>query len=284
MGTGKLYTVATPIGNLADFSPRAVEVLQRVDLIAAEDTRHSRHLLQHFAIGTSMISLHAHNEAERSQQLIARLQQGESIALISDAGTPLVSDPGQVLVQQAHAAKLSVVPIPGPCAVIAALSASGLTANQFIFGGFLPSQAGPRQSGLKTFVSESRTVIFYEAPHRIMRLMRDMQVIFGDTRQMVLAKELTKQFEAIITGNAEYILQWLMEDERRQKGEFVVLLEGAKKEKKEGVPQKAVDVLEILLQELPVKQAASLAAKITGEKKNALYQIAVSLSKSSDNY
>jgi len=231
MSSGTLYTVATPIGNLADLSPRAVETLQAVDLIAAEDTRHSRHLLQHFAINTRLISVHAHNEAKRSQQLIARLQQGESIALISDAGTPLVSDPGQVLVQQAHQASICVVPIPGACALVAALSASGLTASQFVFEGFLPSQAGPRKTRLQLLSSETRTVIFYEAPHRIMHLIRDMDACFGDTRQVVLGKEITKQHEAIIKGNAQHILHWLTQDERRQKGEFVVLLAGAKKNK-----------------------------------------------------
>ncbi|MCW8840071.1 MAG: 16S rRNA (cytidine(1402)-2'-O)-methyltransferase [Gammaproteobacteria bacterium] len=273
MQAGILYVVATPIGNLGDLSPRAVDILQRVDRIAAEDTRHSAGLMRHFAITTPMLSLHEHNERQKTQLLLQRLEGGESIALIADAGTPLISDPGYILVREAHMAGLRVVPIPGPSALIAALSASGLPTDRFSFEGFLPAKDGARRKLLEALAQERRTLAFYESPHRILDSLADMAGIFGETREAVVARELTKTFETIRHDNLGNLLEWMRGDANQQKGEFVVLVgEAPKDEGGEGPAAEACRIADILVQELPVKQAAALAASISGEKKNALYK------------
>ena len=274
--TGHLYIVATPIGNLKDITLRALETLKKVDLIAAEDTRHSKTLLQHYQIDTALISLHEHNEQQRIQELLLKLQAGQHIALISDAGTPLISDPGYQLVTQVRAAGLTVVPIPGPSALIAALSAAGLPTDRFCYEGFLPAKTTARKQQLQQLQDECRTLIFYEAPHRILDTLRDIAEVFLPQRQATLARELTKTFETILSGTLEQLISQLLADKNQQKGEFVILVQGKK-------AQTSVDsaasqrILKILLAELPVKQAASLAAQITGEKKNELYPLALEM-------
>jgi len=272
-----LYIIATPIGNLGDITLRAIETLNQVDCIAAEDTRHSKKLLAHFNIKKPMLSLHDYNENERSKILLQRLKKGENIALISDAGTPLISDPGLQLVKMVREAEIKVVPIPGACAAITALSASGLPTDKFIFEGFLSTKSTARKQRLAKLITEPRTIIFYEAPHRVIKLIGELADIFGGDRLAVIARELTKKFETIYSAKLDEIKTWLLSDINQQKGEFVILLHGI--EKKLGAEQ-AVDPLQILktlLTELPVKQAASLTAKITGENKNKLYKIALKL-------
>ncbi|MES2998147.1 MAG: 16S rRNA (cytidine(1402)-2'-O)-methyltransferase [Pseudomonadota bacterium] len=271
-----LYIVATPIGNLGDISARAIETLRSVDCIAAEDTRHARKLLNHFAINTPVLSLHEHNESERSEMLLKRLQQNKTIALISDAGTPLISDPGYILVKKIRQNKIPVIPIPGPCALIAALSASGLDCHRFIFEGFLPEKKIARQKKLKNLLHETRTLIFYEAPHRILDLIEDMLSLFGPKRTVVLARELTKIFETIHEGNPEQLKTWLSDDKNQQRGEFVVIVKGNEQVSTPSALE-VQRILALLLNELPIKQAASLAAKITHEKKNKLYAQALAL-------
>ncbi|HEY2566469.1 MAG TPA: 16S rRNA (cytidine(1402)-2'-O)-methyltransferase [Candidatus Aquirickettsiella sp.] len=270
-----LYIVATPIGNLEDFSPRAINTLQNVNQIAAEDTRHSQKLLKHFGIITSLISLHEHNEAASSRLLLDCLKKNQSIALISDAGTPLINDPGYRLVKLAHQHGIPVIPIPGPCALITALCASGLTCDRFIFEGFLPGKSIARQKKLLEFLHETRTIIFYEAPHRILELIDDMLAVFGPKRYVVLARELTKTFETIHGDNLEQLKIWLNLNKNQQKGEFVVLVEGAEYQNPYEIDKQRI--LGILLDELPIKQATSIAAKITHEKKNKLYALALAI-------
>lgn len=279
-----LYIVATPIGNLGDMSMRAIETLKSVDYIAAEDTRHSHKLLVHFGIDTPVFSLHEHNEANCSEKLLEKLlNKGQRIALISDAGTPLISDPGYRLVKKVRQHKIPVIPIPGPCALITALSASGLNCKQFIFEGFLPEKKIARQKKLDALRYETRTLIFYEAPHRILDLIEDMLAIFGAQRRVVLARELTKTFETIHEGNLEALIVWLNNDKNQQRGEFVVLAEG-NKESLQHSELEIKRILQLLLDELPIKQAAALAAKITHEKKNKLYAQALALTgKNHDN-
>lgn len=272
---GILYVVATPIGNLADLSGRAVQVLKDVHCIVAEDTRHSKTLLSHFGIQTPVKSLHEHNEKEKSDVWIERLLSGESIALVSDAGTPLISDPGYHLVSLAKQAGVPVSPIPGACAAIAALSASGLPSDRFVFEGFLPPKAAARLKALETLASENRTLIFYEAPHRVLECLRDLQTAFGENRRAVLAREMTKRFETIRGGALAELIAWVASDENQERGEIVLVVEGARNEA--GTPQglTAEKVLNILLKELPVNQAVKLASEITGEKRNQLYREAV---------
>ena len=270
-----LYVVATPIGNLEDFSTRGIETLQNVDRIAAEDTRHSQKLLKHFGITTPLISLHDHNEAVSSKVLLDCLKKNQSIALISDAGTPLINDPGYRLVKLARQHGIQIIPIPGPCALITALCASGLACDRFIFEGFLPEKNIARQKKLLEFLNETRTIIFYETPHRILKLVGDMLAVFGPKRYVVLARELTKTFETIHGDNLEQLKTWLNSDKNQQKGEFVVLVEGAKYLNPYEID--AQRILGILLDELPIKQATSLAAKITHEKKNKLYALALAI-------
>ena len=271
---GVLYVVATPIGNLGDLSQRAIETLRTVDLIAAEDTRHSRPLLQHYGIRTPLQSCHEHNESQISPRLVEQLQAGQSIALISDAGTPLVSDPGYQLVRGAIEAGVAVLAVPGPSSLIAALSVSGLPTDRFRFEGFLPAKAGARRERLATLAAETATLVFYESSHRIQACLADMAAAFGDERHAVLARELTKRFEQTERGPLAHLVQWIEADANRRKGEFVVLVQGAA----EAAGRDATEtrrILEILLKQLPVKSAAAAAAEITGERRNALYQLAL---------
>jgi 16S rRNA (cytidine1402-2'-O)-methyltransferase len=273
---GILYVVATPIGNLQDMSFRAVEVLKSVTCIVAEDTRHSQPLLQHYAINTTAMALHEHNERERTEKLLQRLQQGESIALISDAGTPLISDPGYYLVREARLAGIRVVPLPGPCAAIAALSVAGLPTDRFVFEGFLPAKSGGRLQRLETLRNEARTMVFYEAPHRIEDLLQDMKKVLGDDRQIVIARELTKLFETVKSGTVAELSAWVAADANQRRGEIVVIVDGAK-----GLSSEAQEdyyrILVILLETLPLKQAVELTMKITGQKKNAVYEAALKI-------
>jgi 16S rRNA (cytidine1402-2'-O)-methyltransferase len=274
---GQLYIVATPIGNLDDISFRAIEVLKSVDRIAAEDTRHSQKLLQHFGIQTSMLALHDHNEEARAHKLIKQLLDGENIALISDAGTPLISDPGYRLVSMAQDAGVRISPIPGACAVITALSASGLPTDRFYFEGFLPAKTQARKMRIGELGAISSTVIVYESCHRILACLKDMLEVLGDSREVCLAKELTKQYEMIKRGNLPDLLAWIQSDDKLQQGEFVLLIKG--ETQKDEALQQAETVLSKLMPHLPLKTAASLASDITGVNKNTLYQLALSLKK-----
>ncbi len=273
---GTLFVVATPIGNLQDITLRAIEMLKMVDRIAAEDTRHAATLLNHFSINKPTVSLHDFNERERVQHLIALLQQGESIALISDAGTPLISDPGYHLVQEARLAGIHIVPLPGPCAAIAALSVSGLPTDRFIFEGFLPHKEEARLSRLRHLRRESRTLIFYEAPHRLMSTLHNLSTVFGGDRRAVIARELTKTYESVISTDLQGLVHWYESHQDQLRGEIVILVAGSDEA---ALPSKEVmieEVLDVLLAALPLKQAAQLASQITGVKKNELYQLALS--------
>jgi len=274
---GSLYIVATPIGNMGDMTARAIETLNSVDVIAVEDTRRSGQLLRHFEITTSMMAVHEHNERQICDSLLNRIEQGENIALISDAGTPLLSDPGYFLVNQASERGLTVVPVPGVSAVITALSVAGLPTDRFVFEGFLPAKSSARQQRLEKLKEDTRTVIFYEAPHRIVEMLKDCQSVFGNKRKVVLTRELTKTFETIHGDELDKLIPWVEADENQRKGEFVVLVHGAEARDSASIDAEAERILLILLKDLPVKQAASLAAGITGLKKNALYQYALSL-------
>ena len=272
---GTLYVVATPIGNLGDMVPRAVETLQTVALIAAEDTRHSSRLLSHFDIKTPCVAYHDHSDEQRTEQLIARMHAGDSIALISDAGTPLVSDPGYRLVRSARQAGIQVVPIPGACAMIAALSAAGLPSDRFAFEGFLPAKQVARCTQLQSLAADSRTLIFYEAPHRILETLQDMAQVFGPEREVVMARELTKTFETIKGDKVADLAAWVAADSNQQRGEIVLLVHGAPKPENEAMTPAQMHTMKVLLEELPVKQAASIGAKLTGLKKNFLYDWAL---------
>ena len=273
---GTLYVVATPIGNLDDISARALRVLREVALIAAEDTRHSIRLLQHFGIETPLAACHEHNERDQGGRFLARLQAGDDVALISDAGTPLISDPGFHLVRQARAAGVSVVPVPGACALVAALSAAGLPSDRFIFEGFLPAKANARRGRLEQIKEEPRTLIFYEAPHRLLESLEDMREVFGGDRPAVLARELTKTFETLKGAPLNELCGWVAADSNQQRGECVVLVGGWQAPEGEGaLSAEALRVLDLLLGELPLKRAAALAAEITGVRKNLLYQAAL---------
>ena len=274
---GSLYIVATPIGNMGDMTDRAQKTLSDVDVIAVEDTRRSGQLLRNFSISTPMISVHEHNERQICDSLLDRIEKGESIALISDAGTPLLSDPGYFLVNQAREREIPVVPIPGVSAVIAALSVAGLPTDRFVFEGFLPAKSAARQQKLEKLKDDLRTIIFYEAPHRIVEMLKDCETIFGSQRKAVLARELTKTFETVHGDTLGELIPWVEADNNQRKGEFVVLVHGAAAREETGIDAEAERILLILLKDLPVKQAAALAANITGLKKNALYQFALEL-------
>jgi 16S rRNA (cytidine1402-2'-O)-methyltransferase len=278
MSSGTLYIVATPIGNLEDMTARAARVLASVDLIAAEDTRHSGKLLHHLGIGTKTYALHEHNERDHVPKLVDWLRGGKSIALISDAGTPLISDPGYVLVRTAHAAGVPVVPVPGACAVIAALSVSGLPSDRFVFEGFLPARAAARRAALERLRAETRTVIFYEAPHRILECLHDMTDVFGAGREATIARELTKQFETVRAGTLGELSAWVARHDEQRLGEFVLLVHGAPRaEEASAEAVQGEQILRVLLEQLPVSQAAELAARISGMSRNALYKRALAL-------
>lgn len=274
-GMGTLYVVATPIGNLQDMTLRAIEVLKKVDRIAAEDVRHSTPLLKHFLINKPTFSLHEFNERERVTLIVTHLQKGESIALISDAGTPLISDPGFHLVREAKAAGIKVEPVPGPCAAIAALSASGLPTDKFSFEGFLPAKEEGRRHRLASLLNETGTLIFYEAPHRLLASLQSMAHIFGSKRQAVVARELTKIYESFISGNFTELVQYYETHADELRGEIVILVAGGDETERKVAEVLPERVLDILLEELPLKQAAGLASKITGERKNLLYEMAL---------
>jgi len=279
---GTLYVVATPIGNLDDISARAIRTLSEVALIAAEDTRHSARLLQHFGIATPLQACHEHNEREQGGRFIGRLLAGDDVALISDAGTPLISDPGYHLVRQARAAGVRVTPIPGACALVAALSAAGLPSDRFIFEGFLPAKAAARRARLELLREEPRTLIFYEAPHRILECIEDMQLVFGAERLALLGRELTKTFETLKGLPLGELSAWVAADSNQQRGECVVLVAGWEQPAGDAlVSAEALRVLDLLLADLPLKRAAALAAEITGVRKNLLYQVALERQKDS---
>jgi len=272
---GALYVVATPIGNLEDLTPRARRVLAEVDLVAAEDTRHSGRLLRHFGILTPLAAFHEHNERDKTVELIDYIRKGKRVALVSDAGTPLVSDPGYRLVRAAHEAGIAVVPLPGPCAAVTALSASGLPSDRFAFEGFPPAKAMARRAWLERLVHEPRTLIFYESPHRIEESLADMLAVFGAERETVYARELTKQFETIRHATLGDIAAWVSAERQQQVGEIVVLVHGASAVEDSEANAEAERVLRILLAELPVSQAAALAAEISGWRKKELYELAL---------
>lgn len=270
-----LYVVATPIGNLGDITARAAETLRDADLIAAEDTRHSRRLLQHLGVSTPMISLHEHNERQQSARIVERVLQGETVALIADAGTPLISDPGFRLVRAAHAAGIAVKAVPGACAAITALSIAGLPTDRFVFEGFLSSKAGSRRSQLEELVNEPRTMVFYVAPRRLADDLHAMVEVMGAERQAVLARELTKAFETVYTGSVGELLQRVHVDADMNKGEMVLLVEGAPAADDDSAVTKRL--LAALLDALPLKSAVDVAVRATGGSRNSLYQQALEL-------
>ncbi|AAM83711.1 16S rRNA (cytidine(1402)-2'-O)-methyltransferase [Yersinia pestis] len=270
-----LYVVPTPIGNLGDITHRALEVLKGVDLIAAEDTRHTGLLLQHFAINARLFALHDHNEQQKADQLLAKLQEGQSIALVSDAGTPLINDPGYHLVRRCREAGIRVVPLPGACAAITALSAAGLASDRFCYEGFLPAKTKGRKDTLQALIEEPRTLIFYESTHRLLESLQDMVTVLGPQRYVVLARELTKTWESIHGAPVGELLAWVKEEETRRRGEMVLIVEGHKVQSDDALPADALRTLALLQKELPLKKAAALAAEIHGVKKNALYKYAL---------
>lgn len=271
--TGILYIVATPIGNLQDITQRALETFAQVDLIAAEDTRHSGLLLIHYGIKKPFFALHDHNEQEKAHILVEKLKQGSNIALISDAGTPLISDPGFHLVRQCREAGIRVVPLPGACAAITALCASGIASDRFCFEGFLPAKSKARKDKLENIAEEDRTLIFYESTHRILDTLEDMQAVLGEGRYIVLAREMTKTWETITGNTIKNLREWLLEDPNRTKGEMVLIVEGKpKSDNNDEISPQAVKALELIAEELPLKKAAAIVAELYGYRKNALYQ------------
>ena len=271
--TGILYIVATPIGNLQDITQRALDTFAQVDLIAAEDTRHSGLLLSHYGIKKPFFALHDHNEQEKAHILVEKLKQGSHIALISDAGTPLISDPGFHLVRQCREAGIRVVPLPGACAAITALCASGIASDRFCFEGFLPAKSKARKDKLENIAEEDRTLIFYESTHRILDTLEDMQSVLGEERYIVLAREITKTWETITGNTIKNLREWLLEDPNRTKGEMVLIVEGKpKSDNNDEISLQVVKALELIAEELPLKKAAAIVAELYGYKKNALYQ------------
>jgi 16S rRNA (cytidine1402-2'-O)-methyltransferase len=275
--SGKLYIVATPIGNLGDITIRAVDILKSVDLVLAEDTRHSKKLFVHYKIGTPLRAFHEHNEKDKTEAIINEINAGKSIALISDAGTPLISDPGYHLVTKAKKVSIQVVPIPGPSALITALSSSGIASNSFTFFGFLPSKPVARLKLLQTKINLDETIIFYESPKRILSTLEDMLEVFGDSREVCLAKELTKAFETILTDRLPNLIDYLTADQSHQKGEFVILVSAADKIDQIESERQLDKLLPILCAEMGASKAAKLAAKITGIDKKHCYKRALAL-------
>ena len=271
-----LYVVATPIGNLADMVPRAVHTLQSVSVIACEDTRHSKKLLEHFSIDTPCIAYHDHTDQRSAHKILSRLADGNDVALISDAGTPLISDPGYRLVAQARNQGISVIPIPGACAAISALSVSGLPTDKFRFVGFLPAKPTQRQKVLETLKSVPDTLVFYEAPHRICAALNDALGAFGSERIEIMAREISKTFETYLYGTIEELLAQVSADSNQQRGEIVLVLAG-NTVSNENLSADAEKIVKILMHDLPITKAASLAAKITGDDKKQLYQLALTL-------
>ncbi|WP_338065410.1 16S rRNA (cytidine(1402)-2'-O)-methyltransferase [Thiospirillum jenense] len=277
---GTLYIVATPIGNLTDITERAQQVLKTVDLIACEDTRHSRHLLARFGINTPLFAYHDHNEITATQQLIDCLKTGQNVALISDAGTPLINDPGFILVRTARAQHLPVVPIPGANAIICALSAAGLPTDRFLFLGFPPRTTSQRHTWAMSFINEPGTLVCYESGKRIVATLTDIAHVFGHQRQVVIARELTKQFETFLHGSLDELAQLITSNPEQQLGELVLIIAGAAADVNQQTLQEQQRILRILIAELPVKQATALTAQITGGSRNALYREALSIQQS----
>lgn len=271
-----LYVVATPIGNLRDITLRALEVLAATDVVAAEDTRNTAHLLAHHGISAKrLIAVHQHNERAAAEKIIVLLQAGQSVAFVSDAGTPAVSDPGALLVQAVRGAGLRVIPIPGASAALAALSAAGLSESHFLFYGFLPNKSAARRTVLQSLISHPYTLVFYEAPHRIVECVADLCAVLGGERQIVVAREITKLFETIHACALQDAEAWLLSDSNQQRGEFVLLVSGALPQP--GLSVETLNTLSLLLEELPLKQAVQLAAKISGANRNELYQRALEI-------
>jgi len=275
--SGILYVVATPIGNLGDLSPRAQQVLATVTLIAAEDTRHTRQLLQSCGIATALTSLHEHNEAHKSAQLVEHLVRGESLALVSDAGTPLISDPGFDLIAAARQRGIEVVAIPGPCAAIAALSIAGLPTDRFVFEGFLPAKAGARRAHLEQLCAEQRTLVFYEAPHRLAEVLADMVTVLGPQRPATIARELTKRFETSYSATLAQLAERAQRDSDMSRGEIVIVVAGAATPASDALALNSERVLRALLVDLPPSRAAKIAARITGGKRADLYEKAMEI-------
>ena len=269
---GTLYIVATPIGNLQDITQRALAVFAEVELIAAEDTRHSGLLLSHYGIKKPFFALHDHNEQQKADLLVEKLRAGTNIALISDAGTPLISDPGFHLVRKCRQAGVKVVPLPGACAAITALCASGIASDRFCFEGFLPAKSKARRDRLQNLQKEDRTLIFYESTHRILDTLADVEELFGAERYVVLAREITKTWETISGDSVGNLRRWLSEDVNRTKGEMVLIVEGCIEIGETGFSPEAVKALKLIAAELPLKKAAAIVAELYGYKKNALYQ------------
>ena len=271
--TPALYVVATPLGNLDDITLRALDVLRSVDVIACEDTRHSVRLLQHYGIQARLLALHEHNEAEAAQKLLRLLREGRAVALVSDAGTPAISDPGARAVAAVREAGFDVVPLPGPNAAIAALSASGLAEPHVLFYGFLPQKAVARRKAIEGLKALPHALLFYEAPHRVAETVDDLAALLEPQRTLVIARELTKVYESIVSLPLAQAPAWLAEDENRRRGEFVLIVSAAPPG--EGLSASAERTLRLLLAELPLRQAVKLAAEISGESKNALYDLAL---------
>ncbi|MCG8536024.1 MAG: 16S rRNA (cytidine(1402)-2'-O)-methyltransferase [Pseudomonadales bacterium] len=277
MATETLYIVATPIGNLNDITLRAIEVLKQVDVIAAEDTRHSKKLLDHYGVDTRLMSVHDHNEEAKIESIKGLLSDGQSVALISDAGTPLISDPGFRLVRQLRADGFQVVAIPGPCAAIAALSVAGLPTDRFLFEGFLPAKQQARRAQLELLANESATLVFYESPKRIEACLQDVVAVLGADRWVSVAKEITKAFETVKTAPASEVLAWLQEADAHRRGEFVLLLAGRPAEAAAVIDASVMRAVELARDQMPLKKACALVSEITGVAKNALYSAALEL-------
>ena len=276
-----LYVVATPIGNLRDISLRALDVLATVDIVAAEHIQTSRHLLAAHSINTKVIALHQHNEVAVAEEIVTLLASEKSIALVTDAGTPCISDPGAILVDHVRAQGYQVIPIPGANAAVCALSVAGITNSHFMFYGFLPNKTVGRKRELTALKAQTCTLVFYEAPHRIIDCVVDMVEVFGEKRQLVIARELTKLFETFHRCELGDALTWLQDDSNQQKGEFVLMLSGAEAANKQAISDDVLHTLNTLLEELPLKQAVKLAVEITGENKNKLYKQALELKNNS---
>jgi len=280
---GVLYVVATPIGNLGDLSERARRVLAEVDAIAAEDTRETRRLLAYCGISAELIAYHDHNESELTPRLLDALESGRSLALVSDAGTPLISDPGYTLVAAARERGLTVVPIPGASAAICALSASGLPSDRFLFLGFPPRTQARRRAWIEAVAREPGTLVLYESAKRALETLRDLQAVLGDGRRLVIARELTKQFETFLLGSAGTLITRLESDPEQRLGEMVILVEGCPDSETDAAHNESIRVLRLLGESMPLSQAAALAARLTGAKKNALYRLGLELGLGSES-